>query len=178
MTDTVGMKISIPAIPIRLPPSVQLPVPRWMEADRTTYYMRIDQVSFYLLQDKEKSQKQNCFYRTYHKDQKNATQHPIIPPNSGINAVNEIRTPTSIAYGKCRIVMDTKNILPRITASIHCPVIKLEKILFARFHTCARYLTGFSGNIAYIAFFICCRSFSFCKRRSRRIQSQWIHSLQ
>ena len=26
--------------------------------------------------------------------------------------------------------MDTKNILPRITASIHCPVIKLEKILF------------------------------------------------
>ena len=60
--------------------------------------------------------------------------------------------------------MDTKNILPRITASIHCPVIKLEKILFARFHTCARYLTGFSGNIAYIAFFTCCISFSFCKR--------------
>ena len=60
--------------------------------------------------------------------------------------------------------MDTKNILPRITASIHCPVIKLEKILFARFHTCARYLTGFSGNIAYIAFFYLLQELFFLQK--------------
>lgn len=48
---------------------VQLPVPRWMEA-RQNHLPHEDRsrVSFYLLQDKEKSQKQNCFYRTYHKD--------------------------------------------------------------------------------------------------------------
>lgn len=50
--------------------------------------------------------------------------------------------------------MDTKNILPRITASIHCPVIKLEKILFARFHTCARYLTGFPGTLRTLLFYL------------------------
>ncbi len=41
--------------------------------------------------------------------------------------------------------MDTKNILPRITASMHCPVIKLENILFA-VSTRSMYLTGFSGT--------------------------------
>ena len=61
--------------------------------------------------------------------------------------------------------MDTKNILPRITASIHCPVIKLEKILFARFHTCVQISDRFFRvTLRTLSFFICCRSFSFCKK--------------
>ena len=41
-----------------------------------------------------------------------------------------------MAYGKRRIVIDTKNMLPRMTASMHWPVMKLEKILFVYLPKC------------------------------------------
>ena len=47
------------------------------------------------------------------------TTQPINAPNMGISAVNAISIPISIAYGKRNRVMDTKNMVPRITASRH-----------------------------------------------------------
>ena len=60
--------------------------------------------------------------------------------------------------------MDTKNILPRITASIHCPVIKLGKILFARFHTCARYLYRFFREHCVHCFFYLLQELFFLQK--------------
>ena len=54
-------------------------------------------------------------------------QHPINAPTIGISAVNAISTPIITAYGILKIDIVMINMTPIITASRHCPVIKLEK---------------------------------------------------
>lgn len=61
---------------------------------------------------------------------KNApSAQPRNAPKIGISAVNAIKIHTSSAYGSRKIVMANTNMLPRITASRHCPVRKLENVL-------------------------------------------------
>ena len=55
--------------------------------------------------------------------------HPIKAPKIGIRAVNAITIPISRAYGIFKTDIETTNMDPRITASTHCPVKKLEKVL-------------------------------------------------
>ena len=44
------------------------------------------------------------------------------------NAVNAIKVPIKSAYGIFKILSVTTNILPRITASTHCPVRKFANV--------------------------------------------------
>ena len=62
------------------------------------------------------------------KIKKQPTAHPIKAPKIGINAVNAIKVPIKSAYGIFKILSVTTNILPRITASTHCPVRKFANV--------------------------------------------------
>ena len=57
------------------------------------------------------------------------TIHPINAPKIGINAEKAITIPTSRAYGNRKIDIVITNIHPKIIASTHCPVRKLENVL-------------------------------------------------
>ena len=61
-------------------------------------------------------------------DKKHPITHPINAPKTGINAVNAIKTPIKSAYGIFKILNVMTNILPRITASTHCPVRKFANV--------------------------------------------------
>ena len=56
---------------------------------------------------------------------------PINAPTIGISAVSPTTAAVTPAYGKRSITIPTKQRHPRIAASVHCPTIKLEKVLFA-----------------------------------------------
>ena len=62
------------------------------------------------------------------KIKKQPTAHPIKAPKIGINAVKAIKVPIKSAYGILKILSVTTNILPRITASTHCPVRKFANV--------------------------------------------------
>ena len=87
---------------------------------------------------------------------KNApTIQPINAPNIGISAVKAIKTPIKSAYGNRIIDSVTKNIVPKINASRHCPVIKFEKVSLLNFATYVILFTIFSGKAACINILTC-----------------------
>ena len=66
----------------------------------------------------------------------------------GIRAVTAMRHPTSRAYGIFKRDMATKNMVPRITASTHWPVMKLENTRWLRLLISSTRLATFSGSRA------------------------------
>ena len=73
--------------------------PNGRQADGAAYNLGINQISFNLLQNKEQNDERQRLRRA-------------------------ISTPTNTAKGNRKSDMETKNIVPRMTASKHCPVKK------------------------------------------------------
>ena len=76
------------------------------------------------------------------------TAQPMKAPKIGISAVNAINTPIKRANGSLRTVSVIKNIVPRMTASAHCPVRNLEKIRSVIRRISSPRSTAFSGKYA------------------------------
>ena len=65
------------------------------------------------------------------------TMQPIKAPNIGISEAKAMRILISSEYGIRIMVITTKNIEPKIKASRHCPVKKLENVLLLSFAICS-----------------------------------------
>ncbi len=77
------------------------------------------------------------------------TPQPMNAPTIGINAVKPINTEMSGTYGMLSSDITTAKISPRITASRHCPVKKLEKMRLLRLAISRVRAAVLSGKKAY-----------------------------
>ena len=89
------------------------------------------------------------------------TAQPIKAPKIGTNAVNAIKIPIKSAYGIFKILSVITNIIPRITASRHCPARKFANVRYVSEHM-LRIASAFCFGIkAKITFLTCKCNFSF-----------------
>ena len=101
-----------------------------------------------------------CFGFTI-KIRKLPTAQPIKAPKIGTNAVNAIKIPIKSAYGIFKILSVITNIIPRITASRHCPARKFANVRYVSEHM-LRIASAFCFGIeAKITFLTCKCNFSF-----------------
>ena len=103
--------------------------PDGRKANGAADHFGVDQIPFDLLQNKEHDDKEQCLFRVDRQNQECTHTAADECPENGDEGCEGDEYPDQRAKGKRKMVIAMKNIRPRMTASVHCPVRKFVKVL-------------------------------------------------